>query len=103
MMTPMITPMMMMLMTTMETVVMEQFLNWFPFLCVLALHALVQLIDLLCKKNNRQNQQTRNDCLCLLEKKINNNNNIVCATWNAVQCFALSSVSKAARLVKKIS
>ena len=23
---------------------------------------------------------------------------IVCATWNAVQCFALSSVSKAARL-----
>ena len=28
---------------------------------------------------------------------------IVCATWNAVQCFALSSVSKAARLIKKIS
>ena len=26
---------------------------------------------------------------------------IVCATWNAVQCFALSSVSKAARLIKK--
>ena len=25
---------------------------------------------------------------------------IVCATWNAVQCFALSSVSKAARLIK---
>ena len=26
---------------------------------------------------------------------------IYCATWNAVQCFALSSVSKAARLIKK--
>ena len=25
---------------------------------------------------------------------------IVCTTWNAVQCFTLSSVSKAARLIK---
>ena len=35
-----------------------------------------------------------NECYC---------KNIVCATWSAVQCFALSSVSKAARLIKKIS
>ena len=28
---------------------------------------------------------------------------VVCATWNAVQCFAFSSVSKAACFIKKIS
>ena len=28
---------------------------------------------------------------------------IVCATWNAVQCFAFPSVSKPARFIKKIS
>ena len=32
-----------------------------------------------------------------------NQKSIVCATWNAVQCFALSSVLKAARLIKRIS
>ena len=52
-MTPMMTPTMMML-TTMETVVMEQFLKLAPllvrasfaspFLCVLALHALVHAL-----------------------------------------------------------